>query len=184
MRPNWTEYFFDMAGQAATRSTCTRRKVGAVAIDLRKRILATGYNGPPSGYEHCTPETCYRTVHNIPSGQQLDKCIAVHAEANIVAQLGSRLQGASVYITNQPCINCAKLLVSAGVANIFWKDRYPDQFAEQFMLKAGGIYESEAFTLWKRYGNGSPSENERKRLEALKESFIRDLEIYEILAGK
>lgn len=184
MRPNFTEYFFEMAKKAAIRSTCARRKVGAVAIDWRKRIIATGYNGPPSGYPHCTTETCYRTVNKIPSGQQLDKCVAVHAEANIVAQLGAQLQGAVVYVTNQPCINCAKSLIAAGVAEILWKDSYPDKFAEQFMLNMGGIYRSDDFTVWRRYGHGSPIEREAKQLDELGMSLLRDREIWESMANK
>lgn len=184
MRPTWNEYFFDVASLVAMRSTCTRRRVGAVAIDVRKRIIATGYNGPPSGYPHCTPDTCYRTANNIPSGQDLDKCVAVHAEANVVCYAGSNLQGAVVFVTNQPCINCAKLLVSAGVAEIYWKDRYPDKFAEQFMLQMGGIYESEHFTLWRRYGFRGPIANDCKKLEQLVMDFKRDHELIEQLASQ
>lgn len=139
MRQSWNDYFFDIAKKVATRSACIRRKVGAIAVNQKDRIIGTGYNGPLSGFTHCEPDTCYRTANNIPSGQQLDKCYAVHAEANLVATLGNRLQECTVYVTNQPCSNCCKLLITAGVVQIRWLEPYPDDFAMSILWKMGHI---------------------------------------------
>lgn len=136
-RQSWNEYFMSLAVKAASRSVCTRRQVGAVAVDVNHRIIGTGYNGPPSCYPHCTTDTCYRTVHKIPSGEQPEKCVAIHAEANLVVQLGERLRGSTVYVTNQPCVGCFKLLIGAGVSEIFWKEPYDDAFSRKLMMELG-----------------------------------------------
>lgn len=136
-REPWDQYFMSMAEHAASRSTCTRRKVGAVAVNNRNRVIGTGYNGAPSGLEHCTTETCVRRKLDIPSGTQLDLCKAIHAEANIVLQLGDRLKGAKVYCTTQPCTSCLKLLMGASVSEIFWKEFYPDPYSTELMLEYG-----------------------------------------------
>ena len=81
-RQSWDGYFMGLAYQVAQRSTCLRRQVGAVAVNERRRIIGTGYNGAPSGLTHCTPDSCIRIRKNIPSGERLDLCKAIHAEAN------------------------------------------------------------------------------------------------------
>ena len=84
MQTSWTEYFMDLAKAVSTRSTCLRRKVGAVAVNPRHMVIGTGYNGAPSSMAHCTPETCIRVKNHIPSGEKLETCKAVHAEQNLV----------------------------------------------------------------------------------------------------
>ena len=118
------QYFMSLAILAANRSTCVRRKVGCVAV-RDKHVLATGYNGTISGMTHCTKETCYRTVNNIPSGEMLDRCFAVHAEQNILCQAaihGTVLTGSTVYITTAPCVTCLKLLTQIGIKDIYVYD--------------------------------------------------------------
>lgn len=125
-RQNWDDFFMTAAFMWATRSTCIRRSVGAVATK-DKRIIAAGYNGVPSGHPHCTPETCVRTVQKIPSGTQLDICNAVHAEQNIIIQaamFGISLVGTDIYITTMPCHTCFKLLCNLGVRNIYYCGNY------------------------------------------------------------
>ena len=139
MRKDWNDYFFDIAKTVATHSPCLRRQVGAVAVNQQSRIIGTGYNGPPSKFPHCDTHQCYRLENRIPSGQQLDMCFAVHAEANLVVQLGCQLQGCTVYVTHQPCSNCAKLLLAAGVVQIRWKEPYPDHFADAILRRMGHI---------------------------------------------
>lgn len=136
-RQPWDYYFFDIAKKVASRSTCVRRKVGAVAVNPRMRIIGTGYNGAPSGMEHCTDDTCVRKQMNIPSGTQLDLCKAIHAEANIVLQLGQELENATVYCTTQPCTSCLKLLFGAKVARICWLGNYDDPYAKKLMNEWG-----------------------------------------------
>lgn len=139
-RKNWDEYFMEIAQFVASRSTCTRRKVGAVAVK-NHRIIGTGYNGAPSGFEHCTEQTCIRRLKQIPSGSQLDLCKAIHAEANIVLQLGYELKDADFYCTTQPCTSCLKLLMGAKVHRIIWEHPYDDDYSRTLMKEYGEIQE-------------------------------------------
>ena len=106
MRQSWDEYFMEIARQVATRSTCLRRQVGAVAVSRENRILGTGYNGALPGTPHCDEVGCLRAQLGIPSGQRQEICRAQHAEANVcnfAARYGVALDGATMYVTNQPC---------------------------------------------------------------------------------
>lgn len=134
-RISWTSYFMLLAHTAATRSTCLRRQVGAVAVDpSTHRILGTGYNGNIPHYPHCTADTCVRMKEHIPSGQQLDRCYAVHAEQNIILSLGiDKLKGAVLYCTHKPCLTCLKLILSCGVQAIVWESDYPDKLSDIVM---------------------------------------------------
>lgn len=134
-RMNKHEYAMILARTAALRSTCLRRKVGAVAISPEGYVLATAYNGAPCHMEHCTAETCVRIKNKIPSGQQLEMCRAIHAEQNLVLRLGPKLKGATVYCTTCPCVTCAKLLIGAGVAAICWENDYDNPYAKELMTE-------------------------------------------------
>lgn len=138
-RPDWDQYFMTIAGQVATRSTCMRRKVGAVLVK-DKRILATGYNGAPRGMAHCAEIGCMRNEQGIPSGERHEICRALHAEMNALLQAatyGIRVEGAVIYCTTQPCSLCAKMLINTGVQRIFIKDGYPDELARTMLAEAG-----------------------------------------------
>lgn len=146
-RPDWPQYFFNIAETVASRSTCLRRKVGAIAVESdTHRIIGTGYNGAPSGLVHCTKDTCVRIVKQIPSGTQLDICKAIHAEANLVIALGSKLKNNIVYCTTQPCISCLKLLMGTGIYQIAWKHPYNDEYAQQLMKEYGVVETFEDYT--------------------------------------
>jgi len=131
-RDDWNIYFLKMAELVATRSTCARRNVGAVAV-RKNRVLATGYNGAPPGHPHCNETGCLRQQMGIPSGERQELCRAVHAEANIVAQcahFGVSLEHSTIYISGgTPCSNCARLLVTCGVSFIITDVEYPDRWA-------------------------------------------------------
>jgi len=138
-RPSWDEYFMEIARQVATRSTCTRRRIGAVVV-RDKRILATGYNNVPSGIEHCTTRGCLRDAMGIPSGQRHELCRGIHAEQNAIAQAarnGVSIEGSTVYCTNQPCIMCAKLIINAGIQEIVFAGEYPDELSIELLSEAG-----------------------------------------------
>lgn len=130
-RPSWDEYFMELAGVAASRSTCLRRAVGAVLVRDR-RILATGYNGSPPGFPHCTEEGCLiRDGHCVRT---------VHAEMNAVVQAalhGVSIDGATVYCTSFPCLHCAKVLIGAGVKRVVYRDAYDDELSRSFFQQAG-----------------------------------------------
>jgi dCMP deaminase len=139
-RPSWDEYFLQMARLVAKRSTCLRRQIGAVLVK-DKRILATGYNGAPSGLEHCLDIGCLREKLGIPSGQRHELCRALHAEQNAIIQAavyGTPLKGSILYLTNQPCVICAKMIINAGIKEVVTGGDYPDKMAREF-LKAAGI---------------------------------------------
>ena len=137
-RVSWDEYFLQIATLAATRSTCLRRNVGCVLVRDR-HVLATGYNGVPAKAPHCADKGCLRQELNIPSGQRMDICRAVHAEANAIAQcakLGVCVQGATAYVTVTPCSKCAALLVQAGVIAVVSSGVYPDEDTKAILEEA------------------------------------------------
>jgi len=103
-------------------------------------MLATGYNGAPSGLEHCQQTGCMRERLKIPSGQRHELCRGLHAEQNAIIQAslyGTSVKGSTVYITNQPCIICAKMLINAGITEIVIAEGYPDRMAMDFLNEAG-----------------------------------------------
>jgi dCMP deaminase len=137
-RPSWDEYFLEVAGLVSRRSTCLRRSVGAVLVK-EKKILATGYNGAPSGIKHCIDIGCIREKLKIPSGQRHELCQGLHAEQNVLLQAalyGISTRKSILYITNQPCAICAKMLINAGIKEIVISDGYPDELAKQFLKEA------------------------------------------------
>ncbi len=121
------------------RSTCLRRKVGAVAVKDR-RILATGYNGAPSGISHCEIAGCLRQQMGVPSGQRHEICRGLHAEQNVIIQAathGINISGAEFYCTHHPCALCAKMLINCHIDHIYYADAYPDTMAGQMLAEAG-----------------------------------------------
>ena len=121
-RPDWDEYFMEMAALTARRSTCLRRQVGAVIVQ-NKHIIATGYNGAPRGLTHCgdLEGGCLRQQLGVPSGERHELCRALHAEQNAIIQaaaLGNSIEGGTIYITHQPCVICAKMIINAGIQRI------------------------------------------------------------------
>jgi dCMP deaminase len=138
-RPSWDEYFLDVARVVATRSTCLRRKVGAVIVK-DKRILATGYNGVPSGLKHCIDIGCLREKLGVPSGERHELCRGLHAEQNAILQAVVHhidIKNSSIYITNQPCIICAKMIINAQIKEIVISSSYPDKVARDILKEAG-----------------------------------------------
>ena len=127
---NWNEYFLSVAAAAATRSHCLHRKIDAVLVKDH-RIIATGYNGPASGLSHCS--TCDRTL----PGKELDDCRALHAEENAIIQVGSGATGATLYSTLQPCYHCSKMIIQAGIEQVYYGERYPDGRGLEILKEAG-----------------------------------------------
>ncbi|HOK56883.1 MAG TPA: cytidine/deoxycytidylate deaminase family protein [bacterium] len=139
-RPDWDTYFMEIAQLVSKRSTCIRRKVGAVLVK-EKRILATGYNGAPTGLAHCKEVGCVREKLKIPSGERHELCRGLHAEQNAILQSayhGVSIKGSKLYITCHPCSVCAKMIINAGIEEVIIKEGYPDSMAEN-ILKEGKI---------------------------------------------
>ncbi|WP_022661292.1 deoxycytidylate deaminase [Paucidesulfovibrio longus] len=138
-RMPWPEYFMKIAHVVAERSTCLRRRVGAVAV-RDKRILATGYNGAPTNMLHCEEVGCLREQLKVPSGERHELCRALHAEQNVITQCavhGISLKDAEIYCTTQPCLICAKLLINCQIKAIWYAESYPDKLTEQFLTESG-----------------------------------------------
>ncbi len=123
----------------AERSTCLRRKVGAILVK-GKRILCTGYNGAPAGLSHCLETGCLREQLGVKSGQRHELCRALHAEQNVLIQAafhGIAVEGAVLYCTNLPCSICTKMLINAGIRKIYFQEGYPDELSRQMLEEAG-----------------------------------------------
>ena len=139
-RPDIDEYFLKIASVVAERSTCRRHHVGAVAVRT-KHILATGYNGAPSGLKDCLELGCLRDELNIPTGTRHEICRGIHAEQNVIIQAtlhGVSLEGSTIYATHTPCILCAKMLVNAKIKRFVSFGKYnDDEFINLF--KDAGI---------------------------------------------
>ncbi|MDT8421120.1 MAG: cytidine/deoxycytidylate deaminase family protein [Desulfuromonadales bacterium] len=139
MRPSWDEYFMQIAKLVSSRSTCTRRQVGAVLVK-DKNILATGYNGVPSGITHCEVTGCLREQLKVPSGERHELCRGLHAEQNAIIQAakhGINIDDATLYCTDSPCIICSKMLINAGVRRVTYLRGYPDQLSLEMLEEAG-----------------------------------------------
>ncbi|MEF9921681.1 MAG: cytidine/deoxycytidylate deaminase family protein [Anaerovoracaceae bacterium] len=139
-RPSWDEYFMEMAELTSKRSTCLRRNVGAVIVK-DKHLIATGYNGAPRGVAHCEEKGgCLREQLKVPSGQRHELCRALHAEQNAIIQaatLGVSIEDATIYITHQPCVICAKMIINAGIKRIVVREGYPDDLSVEILDEAG-----------------------------------------------
>jgi dCMP deaminase len=130
-RPSWDDYFMQITFEVATRSTCPRAAVGAVIV-RDKRILTTGYNGAPTGLPHCTEVGCL-----LVNGH----CVrTLHAEQNAIIQgalHGVDVSGSTLYVTHQPCVICAKMIINAGIRRVVYAGQYPDEIARSFLEEAG-----------------------------------------------
>jgi len=138
-RPCWNEYFMQIAYLVSQRSTCIRRQVGVIIVK-DKRILSTGYNGAPTGLRHCLDLGCLRDQLQVPSGERHELCRGLHGEQNAIIQAavyGVSIKGGDLYSTHLPCSLCAKMLINAGIHNIYYADGYPDELSTQLMDEAG-----------------------------------------------
>ena len=129
----------DIVELVSLRSTCLRRKVGAVLVK-DKRILTTGYNGVPTDIRHCSEVGCLRDQMGIPSGERHELCRGLHAEQNAIIQAalhGVSIKGATLYCTNHPCIICAKMVINSGITTVIYRDEYMDDLASQMFTEAG-----------------------------------------------
>lgn len=137
-RPSIDEYFMEMAKLISKRSTCLRRKVGALLVK-DKRVLATGYNGAPKGLPHCSEVGCMREKLGIPAGEKQELCRGLHAEQNCIIQaavFGVSTKGATLYTTHFPCSICAKMIINAEISEIVYEEDYDDELAKELLKEA------------------------------------------------
>jgi len=139
-RPSWDEYFIEITKVVSKRSTCLRRKVGAVIVK-DKRILSTGYNGAPSGLKHCGEiGGCLREQMHVTSGERHELCRGLHAEQNAIIQAavhGVSIKNSVLYCTIHPCIICAKMIINSGIKEIVISASYPDKEAKKILKESG-----------------------------------------------
>lgn len=140
-RPDNDEYFMEMADLVSKRSTCLRRKVGAVIVK-DKRVLSTGYNGSPKGTQHCETLGCIREQMHIPSGTRHELCRGVHAEQNAVIQaayFGVSIKDSMIYTTTFPCSMCAKIIINAGIKEVVYSEGYVDDLSRNLFSETSVI---------------------------------------------
>jgi dCMP deaminase len=119
-RPPWDTYFLRIAEVVATRATCSRKLVGAVIVDAKRRIVATGYNGAPRGLPHCDD-----VGHELKEIDGRESCVrTLHAESNALDYAGPKAEGSTLYATVIPCYDCAKRIANAGIRRVVYGEYY------------------------------------------------------------
>lgn len=139
-RPSFEATFMEMCGLVSRRTTCPRRAVGAVIVK-DNHVLTTGYNGAPKGFPHPIETGCIREELGIPSGQFSDVCPCLHAEQNAILQaalFGVSVKDGTLYCTTQPCTQCARMVVNAGIKKVVFEQEYSDMLSIG-LLTTGGV---------------------------------------------
>lgn len=134
----WAYRYMRIAYEVASWTSCLSRGVGCV-ITVDRRLVATGYNGAPSGIESCR-ELGYCLRKGSPSGENLESCLAVHAEQNALLQAaksGASVKGGDLYVTTFPCSTCMKMIINAGIKRVFYCEDYNSPLSVQFADQAG-----------------------------------------------
>ncbi len=140
-RPDWDEYFMEIANVVALRSNCLRRHVAAVIVKDR-RIISTGYNGTPRGIRNCNEGGCPRCASRAPSGTHLGECLCSHGEENAIVQAayhGICVKDSTLYTTYSPCLLCAKMIINAGIREVVYRDRYSIDSTARSILQEAGV---------------------------------------------
>lgn len=142
MRPSHDEYFASLTMLVSSRASCARRKVGCVLVDEHNHILATGYNGVARGQPHCTDTPCAGA--SVPSGQGLELCEAIHAEANALLQCKDKEAIVKAYCTTAPCVHCVKLLMNTACKEVIFIEDYPHSETSKRLWESSG-------RVWRQY---------------------------------
>lgn len=140
-RPDWDEYFMDIAHVVSRRGNCCRRKVAAVIVRDR-RVISTGYNGTPRGIANCCDGGCERCASDTPSGSELGECICAHAEENAIVQAayhGISVRDGALYCTLSPCLMCTKMIINAGIAEVIYETEYHFTTQARELFSTAGV---------------------------------------------
>jgi len=140
-RPDWDEYFMQIAQVTALRSNCIKRKVAAVIV-RDKRVISSGYNGTPRGTRNCYEGGCPRCNGTAASGTSLEECLCSHGEENAITQAayhGVSVKGATLYTTFAPCLLCTKMIINSGIAEVVYNEEYPLNETSFRLLKEAGV---------------------------------------------
>lgn len=148
-RESITQYFLKIANLVSTRATCPRRSVGCVITNKHNHILATGYNGVPRGYIHCSEKNC--GGQSCKSGEGLSECMATHAEQNALLQCPNVMEIDTIYCTTAPCIHCSKLIGNTSCKTLVYSEKYRDESGINLLTTLGinvkyeeALYDKEA----------------------------------------
>jgi dCMP deaminase len=133
-RPSRDQVFLRMVNDFRERSTCARRQVACILVNARGHQLASGYNGVPSGWPHCTDVPCGGAHHATTQG--LDDCEAIHAEQNALLQCPDVYKIDTCYVTDSPCVHCVKLLLNTSCKRIVASTLYSEK-AKELWLRDG-----------------------------------------------
>jgi len=141
-RISWDAYFMRIAKTASLRASCFKKKTGAVIVK-DKQIIATGYNGAPKGLKNCFEHGfCLREKNNLNSGENLEICLAVHAEQNAIIQaavFGVSTKGATMYTLYHPCEMCARIIINAGIKEVVYERDEFAPLAKRFLAESSVI---------------------------------------------
>ncbi|MBP7275387.1 MAG: cytidine/deoxycytidylate deaminase family protein [Kiritimatiellae bacterium] len=140
-RPDWDEYFMDIAHVVARRGNCSRRQVAALIV-LERRIISTGYNGTPRGIPNCRDGGCPRCAGSSKSGEGLGDCVCAHAEENAIVQAayhGIAVRGATLYSTVSPCLLCTKMIINAGLKEVVFEHDYHFSAQSRALFRTAGV---------------------------------------------
>jgi dCMP deaminase len=147
-RPSKHFTFLVMAHHLSKQSTCSRRQVGAIFVNDRSHIVASGYNGAPYGFGHCIDNPCNGAL--LSSGTGLAECGAVHAEQNALMQCSDVHSIYSAYLTCSPCMHCLKMLLNTGCRNIYFLEEYADsEKCKQMWENAGRLWHNSSNIVYK-----------------------------------
>lgn len=137
MRISRDTLYMRMAFLVSERTTCPRRRVGCVLVDMNNKVLSIGYNGVPRGFAHCVDHPCAGA--HMPSGTGLELCEATHAEQN--ALLGCDAQQVyTCYVTASPCVHCVKMLLNTPCGRIVFAEEYPHTEARRLWVKNSSLH--------------------------------------------
>lgn len=141
-RPGWDEYFINLAKMVKTRSNCMRRQVGAILVK-EKQIIASGYSGTPKGIKNCDEGGCRRCSDReknlLKTNERKDLCICICAEQNSLIQAayhGISTRGTTLYATISPCLQCARLIINAGVVAVVFPKHYQNTMGLDLLKSA------------------------------------------------
>lgn len=130
--------YMEYAISLSSKANCIKGKVGAILVK-NNEIIAEGVNSVPNGITPCKEDTCLRKKLNLKSGQNQELCYVVHAEQNALIDALNKhidVKDSTLYVTKQPCIICAKMLINAGIKEIVYLKEYPDKYSEKILNEA------------------------------------------------
>jgi len=138
MKQKFIDAYMDVAERFAQLSSAKRLQVGAIVVK-DDRIISIGYNGMPSGWDNCCEEEIITEYESHTDSALVTKAEVLHAESNAIAKLAKSPEsgeGASIFITHSPCIDCAKLIYQSGIATVYYKNDYRSTQGIEFLTRS------------------------------------------------